>query len=403
MHRRTRLTLILAAGAVVIGGLAWTALRPVPVPSEYAVLETGPMEVTVDVDGTARIREVWDVAAPITGTAKRSPVRVGNPVTKGETLVAVVEPVAPSLLDVRSRTQAEAAVREAEAAVSVADTRVLQAVEDHEYALTQYARAQALVESGAASLVRLEDASQTLRIKEAALAAAQSSRDLAIGSLERARAALIGPDLDAVSPESCCVQIHAPASGQVLSIEQVSERPVVAGERLLSIGDLHDLEITADPLSRDAVRIPDDAIAHVDRWGGPGSLTARLRQIEPSARTVVSALGIEEQRVEAVFDLTDPPDSRAGLGDGYAVRLSIVVWSAENALQIPLGALFRDSGQWATFAVRDGKAVLTPVEIGESNDRTAEVLSGLKTGDTVITHPGEGIEDGVLVTEAVPD
>ncbi len=403
MHRRTRLTLILAAGAVVIGGLAWTALRPVPIPSEYAVLETGPMEVTVDVDGTARIREVWDVAAPITGTAKRSPVRVGNPVTKGETLVAVVEPVAPSLLDVRSRTQAEAAVREAEAAVSVADTRVLQAVEDHEYALTQYARAQALVESGAASLVRLEDASQTLRIKEAALAAAQSSRDLAIGSLERARAALIGPDLDAVSPESCCVQIHAPASGQVLSIEQVSERPVVAGERLLSIGDLHDLEITADPLSRDAVRIPDDAIAHVDRWGGPGSLTARLRQIEPSARTVVSALGIEEQRVEAVFDLTDPPDSRAGLGDGYAVRLSIVVWSAENALQIPLGALFRDSGQWATFAVRDGKAVLTPVEIGESNDRTAEVLSGLKTGDTVITHPGEGIEDGVLVTEAVPD
>ena len=157
MHRRTRLILILAAAAVIVGALLWTALRPAPVMVELATVTRGPMQVTVDVDGTTRIREVYEVAAPITGTAKRAPVRVGDPVVAGETVVAVVEPVAPSLLDARSRQQAEAAVHEAQAALAVADSQLLQAEEELTYAQSQYDREQELVELGVSSIVQLED------------------------------------------------------------------------------------------------------------------------------------------------------------------------------------------------------------------------------------------------------
>ena len=250
--------------------------------------------------------------------------------------------------------------------------------------------------------MRLEDAAQERAGKQTAREAAVSARDMARGSLERARAALIGPGPGASPEGTCCVHIRAPANGVVLAIDRVSERPVAAGERLLSIGDPTDLEIVAEPLSRDAVRIPGGAPARVERWGGADALDARLRRIEPSARTEVSALGIEEQRVEALFDLDAPPEALARLGDGYAVRLRIIVWQAE-ALQVPIAALFRDGGDWAVFAVRDMQAVLTPVEIGQQNDRTAEVLSGLEAGDLVIAHPGETVADGVPVTSAVPE
>ncbi|MWD27434.1 HlyD family efflux transporter periplasmic adaptor subunit [Aquicoccus sp. SCR17] len=390
--------LIFGLGLAIVAALAWVALRPVPVPVEVAAVTRGPMEVTVDVDGVTRIREVWEVSAPIAGTALRSPVRVGDRVIAGETLVAVVEPVSPSLLDERTRMQAEAAVHEASAALAVSESQLRQAEEDLAHAQSQYERAKALVERGVASLVQLEDVTQTLRIKEAARDAAASARTMATGTLERARAALIGPETGEAPGESCCVRIMAPASGRVLSIDRVSERTVLAGERLLSIGDPQDLEIAAELLSRDAVQVPAEASAHVLRWGGAGDLSARLRRIEPSARTEVSALGIEEQRVDALFDLTDPPEARRGLGDGYAVRLHIVIWSAPSVLRVPVGAIFREGGDWATFVLRDGRASLTPLELGRRNDREAEVLSGLEEGDEVILHPGETVADGVLAT-----
>lgn len=403
MHRRTRLILILVAAVVIVGALLWTALRPVPVTVELATVTRGPMQVTVDVDGTTRIREVYEVAAPITGTAKRAPVRVGDSVLGQETIVAVVEPVAPSLLDARSRQQAEAAVHEAQAALAVADSRLLQAEEELTYAQSQYDRVQELVERGVSSIVQLEDAAQMLNVRRAARDAARSARAMAQSTLERTQAALIGPDLGSDAASDCCVQITAPADGVVLSVDRISERPVMAGDTLLSIGDPTDLEIVADPLSRDAVRIPENARAIVDRWGGATALEARLRQIEPSARTEVSALGIEEQRVEAIFDITDPADQRPGLGNGYAVRLAIVVWESEDALQVPLGALFRAGGAWATFVVRGGTARQVTVTLGERNDRTAQILDGLVEGDRVIVHPGDLVTDGARIEAAQPE
>ncbi|MCM2562877.1 HlyD family efflux transporter periplasmic adaptor subunit [Lutimaribacter sp. EGI FJ00015] len=402
MHRQTRLILIVLLAAAIVGALLWAALRPVPVTAELATVARGPMRVTVDVDGTTRIREVYEVASPIAGTAERAPVRVGDRVIAGETVVAVVEPIAPSLLDARSRSQAQAAISEAQAALAVADSQLLQAEEELNYAQSQYNRVQELVERGVASIVRLEDAAQALNVRRAARDAAQSARDMARGTLERAQAALIGPG-ERSDDSECCVRIAAPADGVVLSVDRISERPVFAGQTLLSIGDPTDLEIVADPLSRDAVRIPENARAIVDRWGGDTALEARLRQIEPSARTEVSALGIEEQRVEAIFDITDPADTRPGLGNGYAVRLAIVVWEADDALLVPLGALFRDGDDWAAFAVHDGIARQVKVTLGQHNDRVAQVLGGLAEGDRVIVHPGDSVIEGVQISPAQPE
>lgn len=401
MHRRTRLILIFLAAVVVIGGLLWTALRPVPVPVQMVEAMRAPMQVTVNVDGTTRIREVFEVSAPITGTAKRSPVRVGDPVAEAVTVVARVEPVAPSLLDARSRQQAEAAVHEAQAALEVADSQLVQAEAQVVYTQGQYDRVKELVGRGVASSVQLEDAAQLLNIHLAARDAARSSRVMALSALERARAALIGPESNESDSLECCIELKAPADGVVLSIARVSERPVMAGETLLSIGDPDALEIVANLLSRDAVGIPEDARATVDRWGGDAKLEAKLRQIAPSAHTDISALGIEEQRVEAVFDLVTPMQDGDALGNGYSLRLAIVVWEENNVLQVPLGALFRDGPDWSVLFVKDGIAQKGVVTLGRRNDKMAQITSGLAEGDMVIVHPGDAVVEGSLVQSAM--
>lgn len=396
---KTGTWIIGAALASAVAGLAFVSLRPETVPVDLAEVRRGPMVLTVNADGVTRIRDIYEVAAPITGETRRSPVTVGDPVTKDATVVAVVEPVQPALLDSRSRVQAEASVREAEAALRVADAQLLQAKEDRAYAQTQFDRTKTLVERGVASLTALEDAEQLLRLKSAAVDTAQSELSRAESALARASATLIGPDSGpaADTPDSCCVTLRAPADGVVLSISGISARPVQAGEPLLSIGRPDNLEIVADLLSADAVRVPDGARAIVERWGGEPALEARVRRVEPSARTKVSALGIEEQRVDAVFDLLTPPEGRAGLGDGFSVYLRIVLWEAGDVLQVPLSAVFRTGDDWAVFVEREGVAVRTRVDLGRRNGTSAEVLGGLDAGARVVTHPSDRVIDGALI------
>ncbi|NNU81686.1 HlyD family efflux transporter periplasmic adaptor subunit [Halovulum dunhuangense] len=400
MHIKPRSVTLAVALLVGLAGLGIYLFRPVPVPVDLAEVRQDLMRQTVDVDGKTRIRDIYEVAAPMTGIALRSPVHVGDRVTAGETVVAVVEPVAPSLLDSRTRSQAEAAVREAEAATDLARARLTQAEVEVAYARTQLDRITALVDRGVASMTQLEDVTQQMRLREAELDTARSSLAMSEGALARARAALIEPDpAGMVVAGECCVRITAPADGVVLDIAQTSERPVAAGTILLSVGDPADLEIVADVLSSDAVRMSEGARAIVERWGGPGALEAVVRAIEPAARTRVSALGIEEQRVDVRLELTSPPEARAGLGEGYSVFLRIVEWEAENVLQVPLSALFRQGEDWVVFVVVDGVASLRPVVIGRRNGQVAEVLSGLASGDAVITHPGDKVADGVAVVD----
>lgn len=385
--------------AVGIGALVVWGLLPEPVPVDLADITVGEMTLTVDADGKTRIRNVFEVATPISGRAQRSPVKVGDRVIGGKTVVAVVRPVVAELLDARSRSQAEAAVAEAEAALRVTMSQVKQAEEDLSYANAQYGRVLALLERGHATTSQMEDVTQQRAIKQATLEAAHSSKAMAESALVRAQAVLIDPDPESETNGDCCVELRAPADGVVLSVTSLSERPVTMGASLLTIGEPTDLEIVADLLSADSVRVAPGSRAIVERWGGDKPLEAILRRIEPSARTKVSALGIEEQRVDIVFDLLSPPEDRPGLGDGFAVFLRVVEWHRENVTQVPLSALFRSNGDWYVFRVSDNTAARVSVAVGRRNNRMAEVLDGLVPGDRVITHPSDRVRDTVEIVD----
>lgn len=390
--RTLLVTVILLAVAAALG---WTAFRQEPVPVDLARVTRGDLLLTVEVDGRTRIREVYDVVAPMSGMARRAPVRVGDPVVKNETLVATVDPAVSGLLDERTRLQALAAVREAEASLHVAETQVREAEEQLGQAQDENSRVEALVARGVMPERQLEDSRRTLAIREAAAARARASLQLAEGTLERSRAALIEPG--GAEEDREAMRLFAPADGRVLSIEVVSAQPVAAGTPLLSIGDPADLEIVADLLSTDAVRLPSGAEAVVDRWGGDSSLAARLRTIEPAARTEISALGLEEQRVDAVFDITSPPEERRGLGAGFAVRLEIVRERLENVVLVPLSALFRVGEEWHVYVVIDAAATDRSVRIGKRNASHAQILSGLQAGEEIILYPGDNVEEGARV------
>lgn len=398
MALKARTVLTATLGAALVLGLAWVAFRTDPVPVDLHRVARAPMAVTVDADARTRIAEIYEVAAPIAGIAQRSPVREGDPVIAGQTVVAIVEPAASSLLDARSRLQAEASVREAEAALYVARSQLDQAEEEVTFAQSDYRRTKTLVDRGVASVARLEAAEQRLATAQAGAEAALSNLERANSALDRVRAALIEPGSDDAGAASCCVRLTAPIDGRVLSVETISERPVSAGTPLVSVGRPDDLEIVADLLSTDAVRLTAGMRAHVERWGGPGTLAATLTRIEPSGYTKVSALGIEEQRVDAIFSIDTPIAERSALGDGFSVFLRIVEWQRDDVLQVPLGAMFRQGAGWAVFvAAPDGTARLQPIEIGRRNDQSAQVLSGLSEGQEVITHPSDAILDGVPI------
>ncbi|PPB82207.1 HlyD family secretion protein [Albidovulum inexpectatum] len=386
-----------ALGAGLLLALAFVAFREDPVAVDLARIDRAPMRVTIDAEAYARVREPYEVAAPIAGKTRRAPVRAGDRVIAGETVVAVVDPAPPALLDARSREQAEAAVAEAEAALAAAQAQFRQAQEELAFARSQYDRARRLTERGVMSETQFEEAGQRLAIRIAAEEAARANVTMARSRLQRARAALIEPGTAAGGRDACCVNIRAPVTGTVLAVDIISERPVAAGTRLLTIGKTDDLEIVADLLSADAVRLPEGARALVERWGGPEPLEARLRKVEPSAHVKVSALGIEERRVDALFDLTSPPELWRGLSDGYALFLRMISWESENALQVPLSALFRRDGDWAVFRHRDGRAETVPVRIGHRNATMAEILSGLEPGDMVVLHPSDAISDGTRI------
>lgn len=396
---------LVGGGAAVMLALAYMSFRDDPVPVDLHYVARGPMQVTINADGVTRVRDIFEVASPISGTALRSPVAVGDRVVGGETVVAVVQPMTPSLLDSRSQAQAEAAVNEAEAALHVARTDLARAQNDLVLAQSQFTRTQTLVERDVASLTRLEDAAQRLDVANAGVEAAQARIEMANSTLAREQSMLRVPSAPAGSDASCCMELRAPAGGVVLSVASESERPVVTGAPLVSIGDPAELELVADLLSTDAVRITPGARAMVDRWGGRTLLDAELDRISPSARTKVSALGIEEQRVDAVFNITSPLADRQALGDGFAVFVRIIEWEDDNALTVPLSAVFKRGDVWTLFVVVDETVAEQAVTLGMRNSQFAQVLDGLVEGDAVIMHPNDAISAGqrIVLRSALSD
>lgn len=397
MARPLRTVSIAMIAAGVLGGLVW-ALLPAPVIVDLVEAERRPMQMTVSAEGISRVRDTWRVTAPVTGEARRSPVHVGEAVTAGETVVAVVEPAEPSFLDARARRLAEASVAEAQAAVRLAEANLFRAQTELSHFEAERDRSRALAERGTLAATMREDAEQAALSARAARDVAESDLEMRRATLARMEAQLQGPETALPEgPVTCCVEIMAPRSGIVLDLADESARLVTAGETLLTIGDPSDLEIRVDLLSNDAIGVIPGTRARIERWGGDSVLDAEVRQIEPSGFTRISALGIEEQRVPLILDLLSPPTEHAGLSDGYRVYVILVTWEGEDVLQVPQSALFRSAGAWALFVDADGRAAERPVEVGRMSDDRAEILVGVAEGDRVIAYPGSSIEDGTRI------
>ena len=390
MLRRLITLLVLAA---VVAAVIW-ALWPKPVPVETAQVARHDIEITVEEEGKSRIRDVFTVSAPTGGQMLRVNLDAGDPVVKGMTVVASIKPADPALLDARTRRVAEASVESARAAVDLAVAVVRQAEAQLAFLNGELERAKTLVTRGTISERAYQKAQLDAETAAAALESAKASLMVQRRELERAEAALT--ESGANGSATCCVDVRAPVSVRVLRVMIESEQVVQAGTPLLQIGDPADLEIVADLLSRDAVQIKPGAAAIIDGWGGK-ALKAKVKRIDPSATTKISALGIEEQRVQAVLTLDDEPDLRAGLGDGFRVIVRISLWKGDGLVAIPIGALFRQGAEWAAYAIKDGKAELKTLQLGARNGEFAEVTSGLSEGEKVILHPSDQVADGVRV------
>lgn len=384
----------LAVSAAIAALLVW-AFMPRPVPVDTATVQSRDLVVTIQEEGEARIREVFTVSAPFGGKLARIDLHAGDSVEAGTTIVARIGPAAPALLDARSRAVAEATLAAAEAAVDLAQAQIRQSEALLENAATQAVRARSLFERGTLSQQMLDAALLAERTAEAAAESARATLVARERERDSARAVLAGGDTAADA--ACCLSIPAPVSGRILRVMTEDEQVVQPGTPLLEIGNPGNLEISVDLLSRDAVRVAPDALADITGWGGL-PLVARVTRVEPAARTKVSALGIEEQRVRVFLAPEGAAQDWQTLGHGFRVIAAIRVWEATDIPAIPIGALFRDGSDWATFVVQDGRANLRRIDIGERNSEAAHVIAGLEQGDTVILHPGDGIKDGTRVT-----
>ena len=384
-----------AAAALIVLVLVW-AFRPRPILVDTAEIGRGELVVTVEDEGRAQVRDVYVLSAPAGGQMLRVEKEAGDHVHAGD-IVARLLPPSSGLLDARTEEQALAAVRAAEAGVEGAGERVRQAQADYDLAATEARRTETLAERGVAPLAARDRARRDLRTAEAALAAARAEGNMRAAELASARARLAAPDAAPVG--NAMLDIVAPVSGRVLRITQESATVVTAGSPILEIGDAADLEIVAEFLSSEASKIEDGAIVMVERWGGtPDSLPGRVRRVEPFGFTKVSALGVEEQRVNVIIDLEDAAAAAAaGLGHGWRVEAAVVTARAPEVVQAPVSAMFRNDGDWAVFVIEDGRARLRAIEIGLNNSEQAEVLAGLDAGEQVILYPGEQITNGVRV------
>lgn len=375
---------------VGLAALLALAFRPGATPVDAAEVSRGPLTVAIRDEARTRARDVYLVSAPVAGRLLRVGNRAGELVEAG-TVIAVVQPAPPVFMDERSRRESQAAVRAAEAALALARAELEQAVSQLAWARAEAQRAETLFASAVVSQSALDRARLELRSAAAALEQARAGVEVREANLETARVRLVDPA--AAGDSGRTVSIRAPASGRVLRVLQESEAVVAQGAPLMEIGDPGDIEVVAELLSSDAARVRVGAPVVIDSWGG-APLRGRVRKVEPAGFLKVSALGVEEQRVNVVIDPVDPPAAWRAVGHAYRVEAAVTVWSADSVLRVPVGSLFRDRGRWAVFRVEDGRARLTPVQIGQGDGELTEIRSGLEAGQRVVVYPGQAVSDG---------
>jgi HlyD family secretion protein len=402
-RKRSRAVLTVAAVALLGAALAF-AFWPRPMMVDFGEVAVGAMLDTIDEEGRTRVHDTYVVSTPLEGRLRRVDVEPGDAVTGGVSVVATMMPTNPAALDVRGREQAMAAVAAAEAALRAARAERNKALADDELARAELDRARKLLDRDTSTRAELERATRDARAAAATLDAATAVIAQREAELANARARLISlndPDAASTSPGAAPGEefaIRAPISGRVLRVLQQSETTLAAGTPILEIGDIDDdLEVVVELLSTDAVKVAPGHRVIIADWGGPEALEGVVERVDPWGFTKYSALGVEEQRVNAVIRFADARKRPAGLGHGFRVEARIVVWEDDDALIVPSGALFRDGPDWAVFVANDGKAARRRVEIGRDNGVQAEVKAGLKPGDLVILYPSSGIIDGATV------
>jgi HlyD family secretion protein len=372
--RRVRLFWIAAAAVMIVGIVA--AMLPDAVEVEVARIDRGDVRVEVVDEGRTRMHEVYVLSAPVTGRVLRVEVEPGDEVAAGQ-VVARISPAAAGFLDARSDLQARAAVKAAEAALRSANAELVLAEREHKRN----------TELLADYLISKATADQS----EARLDAARAARDAAEAELARARSALLSADRTIEG----LVNVTSPAAGRVLRVLQESEAVIAAGTPIVEIGDPSHIEVVAEFLSQDAVRMQPGARAQIENWGGE-PLPAVVDRVEPVARTKISALGVEEQRTNVILQFTDNAVDRP-IAHNFRVDARVVIAEAKNAIRVPLGALFRHRDGWAVYKVVNGRATLSAVEVAEADGRFRAVTAGLAEGDTVIVFPSSAITVGVRV------
>jgi HlyD family secretion protein len=395
---KLRRIVTLLFGLAIVGLIVY-AFWPKPLAVDVAEVRRGRIEQTVDEDGRTRIMDRYIVSAPLGGLMKRIDLKPGHTVYAGETILTYIEPTEPSLLDPRAKAEAKARVLATEASIQTAEARIGFAREAAKLAKIELDRNAQLLKTNSVAREAFENAEHKERMARQELRIAESGLQLAHHEKSVAEAALIRTEPRKSSdPQRESFPVISPISGKVLRVFQESAVVATSGMKLIEIGDPTNLEVEIDVLSRDGARIQPGAKVYLEHWGGDKPLEGNVRLVEPSAFLKISALGVEEQRVNVIVDFKDPPKNRESLGDAFRVEARIVIGVSDNVLTVPVGALFRHNGEWAVFVIQNGKTTLRPVKVGRNNGIDAEILEGLEEKDRVVLHPGDRVRDGVAVT-----
>ena len=386
-------TVLLGAALFGLVVLLAVLFGPEAQPVDLAMAQAGDVVVTVSSEGKTRVKQQYDIAAPVAGRLRRVALKAGDAVEAGGT-VAVIDPPTPQFNDLRSQTELVAKERAAVSSLAQAQADLVRARSQLEFADADVARNRNLVASGATAARSFAQFTMEASTRRSALEVANKMVEQRKAELDQVHAQQMGPG--AAGDGAASVLVKSPITGRVLDVARESETVLTMSQPIMTVGDVNDIEIMLEMLSEDAVKVQPGMRAIIDGWGGT-PVNAKVRRVEPFSYTKVSALGIEEQRVHVLLDFTDPADKWQAMGHGYRVTGRVVTWEGKGVLTLPMGALFRDGAQWAVYALDNHVARLHHVQLGHLNQTDAEVLGGIDPGTEVILHPSDRIADGVPV------
>ncbi|AGA34433.1 efflux transporter, RND family, MFP subunit [Thioalkalivibrio nitratireducens DSM 14787] len=391
-RKKTLWALVLLAAA---GLLAW-ALMPAPVPVSATEVRSGAFVESVEEEGRTRLRDTFTVSAPIAGYLQRVALEAGDPVELAQ-VVFRMEPLPAPALDARSLEQARENLSAARARLETARANLETERAEASFAESEFERYRQLRERELVSATEMERARSARDRQRAVVRAAEHSVQVARSEVESARAVLDIASGTRPGEDQPLLEVRSPSAGVVLHRHRCCEGAIQAGEPVLEVGDLADLEIQVDLLSMDAVRVRSGMRVTIGGWGGDELLQGRVRRVEPAGFTRVSALGVDEQRVPVIVDFADVQQAAERLGVGFRVEAEFVLWEGEDVTQVPTSALFRVDGRWAVFVVTEGRARERSVQPGRRSGMISQIVDGLSPGETVVTHPGDRVRDGVRV------